>query len=516
MRAGILITFSIFLSAGFLDAQRILYSPYIGNEYAPRFEVIGKSAEYYWLQTGKPQFCNRKSKGSFLDDKNLRFEIFDTRMNPVRTVPYFLPGDLIKEYLITGDEYFDQLIFRPVDQKITVSLNRFTADGSRVDTGRILAEFPATMKCEDFLLIRSQDKTKILLLGFETITDSAPELHAFLFDKNWNLVHQKDYSDPNISKPFLQYDLVEYPLEDYNSVPVKLSDNGNWLMMVSSATSNNYVLFYFKGAEDPDCREIKLAAAAEVNDVGLYFDNAKQEGFAGLLSGVRRSAIKNVRIAHYTLENFHVDFDTSYYFNSLAVNKSRNENMFEEYFLTVPGKGFMFLKEYGRQLPADAYKNEWNENDQPGTADSSQNSFAHNDFWNKGDYTRYDNLAGTGKNFDRGDLTLYYFPSKADDSCWSGIINKEQVTELGRSYLSYVFFPRQDKLFFLYNSIYRNEYQYGSATVLDEKGNPLNEGLEYWKINNTLIFQKARRISENELAVPYVKNMRNGFAIIRL
>lgn len=516
MRAGVLITFFFLCSAGFLGAQRVLYSPYLGNESASRFEVIGKSGNYYWLQTGKLQFRYRKSKGSYLDDKSLRFEIYDARMNPVRKVPYFLPEDLIKEYLITGDQYFDQLIFRPGDQKITASLNRFSADGNSYDTGRIVAEFPAKMKCEDFVLIRSQDKTKILLLGFETITDSAPKLHALLYDKDWNLVCQTDYSNPNIRKPLVQYDLVEYPLEDYNSVPIKLANNGDWLMMVSSATNNNYVLFHFNGTEDPDCQEIKLAASAAVDDVGLYFDNAKQDGFAGVLSGTRRSAVKNVRIAHYTLDNFHIDFDTSYFFNSLAVNKNRNENIFEEYFLTVPGKGFMFLKEYGRLLPADAYKNELNENDQADTNDLNPYTAAVNNFLNKDDYTRYDNLAGTRKNFDRGDLTLYYFPARSDDSCWSGIINKEQVTELGRSYLSYVFLPQQDKLFFLYNSLYRSEYQYGSATVLDEKGNPLNEGLEYWKINNTLVFQKARQISADELAIPYVKDMRNGFAIIRL
>jgi hypothetical protein len=517
MRAGILITFSIFLSAGFLDAQRVLYSPYIGNESFSRFEVIGKAGNYYWLQSGKPQFSFRKSRGSFLENRNFQFEVFDDRMNAVRKVPYFLPDNLIKEYLITGDVYFDQLNFQPWDQKIMVTLHRYAADGNNYDTGRIVADFPSTMKCEDFLLIRSQDKTKILLLGFETIIDSAQKLHVLLFDKNWNLVYQLNYSDPNISKPLVQYDLVDYPLEDYNSVPVKLSNNGDWLMMISSATNNNYVLFHFSNVgKEPDCQEIKLPAFNGVEDVGLYFDNETQQGFAGVLSRSRRPCIKNVRIAHYTLDNFHIDFDTSYFFNPLAVDKNRNENIYEEYFLTVPGKGFMFLKEYGRLVPTDVFKNEWNANDLPDTDDVNHFPVAANDFWNKDDYTRYDNLAGTGKNFDRGDLTLYYFPARSNDSCWSGVINKEQVTELGRSYLSYVFLPRQDKLFFLYNSFFKNEYQYGSATVLDEKGNPLNEGLEYWKINNTLNFQKARQISANELAIPYVKNMRNGFAIVRL
>ena len=101
------------------------------------------------------------------------------------------------------------------------------------------------------------------------------------------------------------------------------------------------------------------------------------------------------------------------------------------------------------------------------------------------------------------------------DSCWSGIINKEQITELNSSFLSYVFMPVKDKLIFLYNSLFNNN-RYSSTTILDQNGNPVNEGLVFWKTNNTLLFQKARQISANELAIPYEKNMRNGFAIIRL
>ncbi len=517
MRAGLLISFFFFCSAGYLRAQRVLYSPYLSNESATRFEVAGKAGDYYWIQTSRPESRYRKKREPQLNDQEFRFEIYDARMNPVRTVPYILSENVIKEYLIAGDEYFDQLTFQPGDQKIIVSLNRYSPDGNINEANHIVGEFSGKMKCEDFLLVRSQDKSKILLLGFENIVDSLPRLHAMLYDNDWNLLCQNEYSNPNISKPLVQYDLVEYPLEDYNSAPVKLSNNGDWLMMVSSASDHNYVLFHFKGAEeDPECQEVKLSPSAEVEDVGLYFDNEKQEGFAGVISGIRRPAVKNVRIACYTLTDFHIDFDTSYFFNALAGNKNKNENIFEEYFLTVPGKGFMFLKEYGKVLPTEVYKDETINNDQPNIDYANLDLNDGNGFLNKDDYTRYDNLAGTRKNFDRGDLTLYYFPAQPNDSCWSGIINKEQVTELGRSYLSYVFLPRQDKLFFLYNSFYRNEFQLGSATVLNEKGNSIDEGLEYWKINNTLVFQKARQISANELAIPYLKDMRNGFAIIRL
>jgi len=35
-------------------------------------------------------------------------------------------------------------------------------------------------------------------------------------------------------------------------------------------------------------------------------------------------------------------------------------------------------------------------------------------------------------------------------------------------------------------------------------------------MKNNLVFQKARQISANELAIPYERNGRNGFAIIKL
>jgi hypothetical protein len=55
------------------------------------------------------------------------------------------------------------------------------------------------------------------------------------------------------------------------------------------------------------------------------------------------------------------------------------------------------------------------------------------------------------------------------DSIWSGIINKEQVTELNSAYLSHLAIPYEDRLFLLYNSYFRNEEQYGSTTILDKK-----------------------------------------------
>ncbi len=518
MRTGVFVIIAFFLCAGALNAQRVLYSPFVSSNASFRFEVAGSTSGHYWLQTGKPELRRKKANISVSGYKDLRFEIYDSRMNLVNTIPYDFPEDLIKEYLIAGREYFDRLIFRQNDQLTEALLYRYSEDGNTEDAGQTVAKFPAGLKAEDFLMIRSQDRTKILLLGFESIADSSPVLHAFLYDQDWTLLDHSVYRYDFISKPWVQYELMDYPLEDYSSAPVKLSNLGDWFMMIPSVANRNYLLLHFNSDDTiPERREIKFQASPAVEDMGLYIDNKLQEGFAGLMTRARKAGARNVRVVHFSFTGLQVDFDTSYYFNSYITDKSRSKKIFEEYFLVVPGKGFVYMKEYGKQLPNDVYEDPWYRKDESDTGYFTQQLASPNDFWKKDEYTRYDNLSGSRKDMDRGDLTIFYFSAKQNDSSWSGMINKKQVTELNRATLSYAFLSKQNKLFFLYNNSLKDDFrQYGNTTVLDEKGNLLNEGLEFWKIKNTLVFQKARQISENELAVPYIKDRRNGFAIIRL
>ena len=184
-------------------------------------------------------------------------------------------------------------------------------------------------------------------------------------------------------------------------------------------------------------------------------NNEKQEASAGILSRLRYQPVKYIRIAHYLIADKRVDFDTSFRFNT-TTNKTRNENLYEEYFMTVPNKGFMLLKEYGKTF---SFSEQDERNNERNEADSVFSDAVN---VNKNEYTRYSNLAGSRTSFDRGDLSMYYFPWAPGDSCWSGIINKEQTTELSSSYLSYVFLPREDKLFFLYNEFFRNSNQYSN------------------------------------------------------
>lgn len=512
MGTRVTIVFLLSLTTGLLCAQKVVYSPFIGNEAQTRFEVIGKSGNFYWIQKSRYKSRSRKTAEPWIDDKELKFEIYDDRVKLVKTIPSFISENIIKEYFVPGDEYFDQLFFSPGGQKIAVLLNRYTAGGDIIRNGDTLCELPGKMKCGDFLLIRSQDRNKMLLLAFETVAESFPKLHSFLYDKNWNLLHHTVYTNRNISKPFVQYDLIDYPLEHFNSNPIKLNNNGEWLMAVSSRINQNYLLFHFSGTnEEFVSKEIKLSPVLSVEEIVLSSDNEKQVAFAGILSRVRNPAVKDVRMIHYSLAERKIDFDTSYRFNTLATNKTKSENIYEEYLLTIPGKGCMLLKEYGHP-----FSSKYVDGQEARVEDSVANNLVPSTI-NRNEYTRYGNLFGARSKFDRGDLSLYFFPATTHDTCWSGIINKEQMTEISSSYLSYVFLPKEEKLFFLYNSfLKRPDNQYSSTTILDPKGNALDEGVVYWTMKNTLVFQKARQISENELAIPYERNARKGFAIIRL
>jgi hypothetical protein len=169
-------------------------------------------------------------------------------MNQVSSIPFTVSNDVIKEYFVPGEEYFDQLLFLKDNSRITILVNRFAPDGNTITTSDTLAYFPARMKYSNFLLVRSEDKQKILLLGFETIADSLPTLHSFLYDNNWTLLNKTVYTNANISQPYVQYDLVDYPLEHFSNTAVKLANSGEWLMTVPSGTNHNFYYFILAGS----------------------------------------------------------------------------------------------------------------------------------------------------------------------------------------------------------------------------------------------------------------------------
>jgi hypothetical protein len=510
----------LLLSFHFLAAQSVLYSPFIDDRSTLRFAVAGKAGNYYWLQKDKRKKIIKRNADQRFNEEQV-FEIYDTRMNLVKTTSSFIISDsAIKEYLVPGNNFFDQLILSADSKKTTTFLRRYAANGELVNEAKIIGSFPFRETGNSFLLIRSEDKSRILLLGFEPVPSSPPRLHAMLFDQQWQQLSYLVYDHPFITQPFIQDDFISYPGENFTNIPVQLANNGQWLMASPSRTNLNFLLFHFCGGDNSfSYKEIVLPASYTTEDVALSVDNEKEEAFAGILSGFRSTTHKNVCVAHYSMAVQEFDFDSSYRFNTLPAGKIKKENLTKEVFVAVPGAGFMLLKEYGINF-TDWYNdgvydnNQWDPdiffttgiNENSGTAFSvSENG-----------YTRYNTLGGIRGDKARGDLSLFYFPAHTKDSCWSGAINQAQATELNPPYLSYLVMPAKDKLFFIYNSFLRNEDQYGTSTILDPHGNlHPEEGMVFWKFNHILSFQQSRQIETGEVAVPYQKNQRKGFAIIR-
>ncbi|HVV03934.1 MAG TPA: hypothetical protein VHC96_06895 [Puia sp.] len=527
MRFWVYLTSALLPFAGipYLSAQRVMYCEPVNDRWTIRTELVGKVGDYYWMQSTH----RRRTTARTVDPRETEgqtFDIYDARMKPVNTFPSINITDATqKEYLIPGDNAFDQLIVLGGQRKTSFYVRRFEPDGTLVGRGRILDSLPFNESGNSWLLVRSEDRHLILLLGFQSITSYPPKLHALLFDQDWHLLSRRVYASPNITQPFIQDDFTNYPLENYTNSPVKLADNGQWLMMSPSRTDANFFLLFHFNAMDSvmTMKQIGLPLNSGMEDVNLAIDNQREEVTAAILSTFHYDVLKNVHVVHYSMKQKAFDFDSSYRFSTLVPGKVRDENLTKESFIAVNGNGFMLLKEYGRPFT------EWY--DDEGTMDQQWDPSAlmiptstnipekavRSPALHDG-YARFPSLCGLGLEHLRGDLGIFYFPCRRTDSCWSAMLSKEQITELNSPNLSYFAVPRGDRLFLLYNSFFRNETPYGSTTVLDPKGDVLSDAISpmFWKFKTILQFQQARQISDDEVVIPYNNYFgRSGFAVVK-
>jgi hypothetical protein len=501
-------------------AQRVLYCSPPEDRFVERREVAGMAGDHFIVRVDRRRRGGRRRDGS--GEESL-FEVFDSRMDLLNTVPAMeLADPVIKEYLLSGYDHFDQLLLSRRGSHTSFIVRRYEPSGEVAGGGeKEVGSLPFGEGGNSFLLIRSADRSKVLVLGFEPVPSSPPRLHALLFDQDWRMLYYRVFDHPYITQPLIQDDLIAYPIEDYDNSPVKLADNGQWLMVSPSRTNQNYLLFHFCGTENClSFTEITLPAGGSPEDLALSLDNDSQEAFVGVLSRMHYTTLKQVRVAHYSLLRQTLDFDSSYRFNTLPAEKTRNANLYKESFTPVPGRGFLLLKEYGRPFSGwvddSLGDSRWDPAvlfaGNPAPAAESQSGPAVT----RDGYARYSILGGPNSERERGDLSFYYLPGLRGDSCWSGILSKRQTTEMNSPSLSYLVLAIGDKLFFLYNSLFADDDEYGSATVMDSRGNLLADGGPlFWKFKITLDFQQARRISEREMAIPYAGPRRKGFAIIR-
>jgi hypothetical protein len=490
--------------------------------------MLGRIGDYYWVSA----ITRRRvtSRESSTEERN--FVVYNQRMNVTNLIPdppYAISS--IKEYLVATDEYFDRVQLLNADNKeIEVRLQRYAPDGQFFGPDHNVAVLPFSEPGNSFMLVRSQDRSRILLLGFESVESSSPKLHALLFDQDWKLLSNQVYRHPHLSQPMIQDDFSTYPLEDFNSGPLKLADNGEWLMLAPSRVNHNFLLFHFVPSDTTIiCKEINLPGTTSMEDVCLSIDNSNGDVVAGVLSTFHYAPLKNVEAVHYSMATKTFSFDSSYRLTTLNGRRVRNDNIVKENFVAVPGRGFLLLKEYGRPygeedlVDVDDFDEGYdptmlfvsNDIPDPGTGPSLSRLPE-----GRYGYARYHATVNPPWH-DRGDLSLYFFPASRKDSCWSGMISQEQITELNSPNLSYMMVPMENRLVFLYNSFVHGEKMYASTTVIDPTGNLVtNEGIIFWGLKNTLNFQAARQVAPDQVVIPYdiyvngTANGKVGFAVV--
>ncbi|MGC4035515.1 MAG: hypothetical protein QM764_06100 [Chitinophagaceae bacterium] len=388
--------------ANVLAAQKVLYSSYLNDRNTDRFEITGKAGDYYWILKNKKKNQVDLPAMPWHSDRQPSFDIYDNRLDAIATVTSAeITDTTVKEYFISGDRSFDNLILSGGKDKIYLTLDRYAPDGNPVAINKTLDTFDFAEQGNSFILLRSEDKEKTLLLCFQTIPDAPLQLHAVLFDRNWNILSVNKYRHPYITQPFVQYEFFNYPVEHFSTSSIKLSNNGDWMMVAPSGRNHDFSLFHFNGIDSNFVyKDIKLPASSSVEDVALSIDNDKQEAMAGILSRFRFSTLKCVNVATYSMVPKKISFDTSFRFNTLAGEKVRNENLYEESFVAVPGSGFMLLKEYGKGYQKTGQEPE----DNIDPSSTKEILFSNNIASNatdapvkNDDYTKYVTLAGSAQ-----------------------------------------------------------------------------------------------------------------------
>ncbi len=126
-----------------LAAQKVVYSDYINDRFADKFEIIGKTGNYYWLQKSKKKNQVDLPATPWKTDRQPVFEIYDERLNAIATVTSpVITTNTLKEYFVCRDNYFDQLLLLSGTNKTYLSLYRYTADGYPVEENKIMDSLP--------------------------------------------------------------------------------------------------------------------------------------------------------------------------------------------------------------------------------------------------------------------------------------------------------------------------------------------------------------------------------------
>lgn len=500
---------------GRINAQHVLYTEPLRSRSGIQFEVVGRSENFYWFaKLQKEKSFNRKNRpeGTVLLD----VELFDGRLAPVREeTPVYFPG-ISKQWLMTGKKGLDQFMMTSSDDQTRLICSRFYNDPLKEKEIRILDSLPFLSDPSSALLVRSEDHSKILFIAFENSDEYSTKVHAILFDANWNPIYHRMIAHSLFAQPCIQEDEIGFAGESFDDLPIKLANNGEWLMAAPSRIIHNFTLFHAcPNGSEYQFRDLPVSPFYKMEDIAMSINNEKEEMSVGLLSGYLKTSLKNVHITNYSISQGRFDFDTSYRFNT-QVRDARNKNLSHERFIAVPGGGYMLLKEYGVPLESDKPENPFIGNPEAAylLANYTEANAGKADL--EEGYHLNHGLSPIPLIRNRGDLNLFYFPAVSKDSTWSGTLMMEQQAENNNPDLSYLIVPDKDKLYIIYNNVDGSVNPIATNTTLNRRGQPTGDALVFWKMNRQLNFQLAHHFAADEMAIPYIHNQQNGFAIIRL
>jgi hypothetical protein len=500
---------------GNLNAQRVIYSENFNTRSSVRFHVIGKSDNYYWIEKLQKQRSGRQHDNGDLSELK-SFELFDIKLNLLREIPATNIRGTLKQWLVAGKKSLDQIMITSSEGKTNIFCSRFLPDENTEIQIRQIGCLPFSTGASAFILVRSEDQSKILLLAFENTETESSCVHALLYDSDWKPIYQKVITHTQFSQPCIQDEEVGFPAESFDNLPIKLANNGEWLMASPSRISRNFSLFHVcPNGSDYYFREIPLSPYYRMEDIAMFINNDLEQMSVGLFSSYSKTTLKNVQVYNYSMKEGRFYFDSSYHFNT-QVRDIQIKNLSHESFIAVPGGAYMYLKEYGSPFefnkPTVPFINSWETayllaNYSESTPDNKQL---------KQGYNLSHGLSPIPTVRNRGDLNLFYFPAISKDSTWSGIINMEQHTESNNPDLSYLLLPIKNKVYIIYNSTEGSTDPLATTTTLNMHGQTTDDALIFWKMNRQMNFQESHRFSVDEVSVPYLNNQQTGFAIIRL
>jgi len=261
----------------------VIYTESFRSRSCDHFEFIGKSINYYWIER-QPGQNSKYTRVVRPLTETMRFGLLDNNLNLMKEWPALSVPGSAKQWLMAGRDGLDQIVLTSSAGKTKIIRAHLSPDENAEIQSGVVDSLGFSANPSAFLIIRSEDQSKILLLAFENKAAEFTRLHAILFDSDWKLVYHRVMAEALFAQPCIQDDEIGFPAESFDNLPVKLANNGEWLMASPSRVSHNFSLFHVSAnGLDYSSREIPLSPYYQMEDIAMSIDNEQQEMTMGSL-----------------------------------------------------------------------------------------------------------------------------------------------------------------------------------------------------------------------------------------